>query len=153
MTKPNYLKIGLLILIFFVISFFTNILGALNPSVSADFGLTKTMAAFLPFCFFIAYGVMSIPAGILLEKYKEKKMLLAAFLLSMLAFIVFTASPTFGASELSSSFCTIAGRRFELLTSLLDGRSICITIRAQCRRKIATCSRVSSTWPTAKLAR
>ena len=95
-TERSYLKIGLVILTFFVISFFTNILGALNPSVSESFGLNKTMISFLPFSFFIAYGVMSIPAGILVERYQEKKMLIAAFLICLLATVLFSIYPVFG---------------------------------------------------------
>lgn len=94
-SQRSYLKLGLLILIFFVISFFTNILGALNPSVTESFNLTETMVGLLPFSFFIAYGVMSIPSGILVEKYREKKMLLAAFLLCMVGAIMFALFPGF----------------------------------------------------------
>ena len=93
-SQRSYFKVGLVILIFFVISFFTNILGALNPSVSESFNLTKTMAGLLPFTFFIAYGVMSIPSGFLVEKYKEKRMLLAAFVLSLIGILVFSGFPS-----------------------------------------------------------
>lgn len=88
-------KVALIILIFFVISFLTNILGSLNPSVSRDFSLSETMSGFLPFSFFIAYGLMSIPSGILLEKIKEKKMLLLAFTLSMAGSFLFVFFPGF----------------------------------------------------------
>lgn len=94
-SQRSYFKLGLLILIFFVVSFFTNILGALNPSVTNSFDLTETLAGLLPFSFFIAYGIMSIPSGILVEKYREKKMLLAAFLLCMSGAIIFVAFPGF----------------------------------------------------------
>jgi len=94
-SQRSYIKVALVILIFFVISFFTNILGALNPSVSNSYDLTKTMAGFLPFSFFIAYGVMSIPSGFLVEKYKEKKMLFVAFLLSLIGALVFASFPAF----------------------------------------------------------
>jgi len=94
-TERSYFKVGLVILIFFVISFLTNILGALNPSVSDSYSLTKTMAGFLPFSFFIAYGVMSIPSGFLVEKYKEKIMLLVAFILALLGSILFAHFPEF----------------------------------------------------------
>ena len=69
--KRNYSIVALILITFFVISFLTNILGALNPSVSKSFNLSETMAGFLPFSFFIAYGVMSIPAGIMVEKFGE----------------------------------------------------------------------------------
>ena len=58
---------------FFVISFLTNILGPILPDAKKDLHLSLAMAGILPFAFFIAYGIMSIPAGYLVEKYKEKK--------------------------------------------------------------------------------
>ena len=93
--KRNYHIVGLILLTFFVISFFTNILGALNQSVSESFGLTETMAGFLPFSFFIAYGVMSIPSGFLLEKFGEKRMLILAFSLALAGALGFASSPSF----------------------------------------------------------
>jgi len=53
------------------------------------------MAGLLPFAFFIAYGVMSIPAGFMLEKYGEKKVLSTAFLLAFLGSLLFTIFPSF----------------------------------------------------------
>lgn len=94
--KRNYYIVALILVVFFVISFLTNILGALNPSVSASYGLSETMAGFLPFAFFIAYGVMSIPAGLLVEKYGEKKLMVLAFMLALAASVVFAGIPTFG---------------------------------------------------------
>ena len=82
-------------LTFFVISFLTNILGALNDTVSGDYKLTETMAGFLPFAFFIAYGVMSIPSGLLVEKWGEKRMMVVAFVLAFLGAFVFVLHPTF----------------------------------------------------------
>ncbi len=93
--KRNYGIVALILITFFVISFLTNILGALNPSVSLNFSLSETMAGFLPFSFFIAYGVMSIPAGLLLEKFGEKKMMVLAFLLALLGAVIFAYHPTF----------------------------------------------------------
>lgn len=94
--KRNYSIVALILIIFFVISFLTNILGALNPSVSENFSLSETMAGFLPFSFFIAYGVMSIPAGFLVEKYGEKKLIIVAFSLALIGSILFANIPTFG---------------------------------------------------------
>ncbi|MEP0132575.1 MAG: MFS transporter [Eudoraea sp.] len=94
--KKNYRIVVLILITFFVISFLTNILGALNPSVSLSFGLSETMAGFLPFTFFIAYGVMSIPSGFMLEKYGEKRLMLFAFFLALAGSILFACIPTFG---------------------------------------------------------
>lgn len=94
--KRNYTIVALILITFFVISFLTNILGALNPSVSESFDLSETMAGFLPFSFFIAYGVMSIPAGFMVEKYGEKKLVIFAFSLALIGSILFANIPTFG---------------------------------------------------------
>ena len=93
--KRNYTIVALILITFFVISFLTNILGALNPNVSASYSLTETMAGFLPFAFFIAYGVMSIPSGFLLEKWGEKRMMILAFMLAFLGALIFALYPGF----------------------------------------------------------
>jgi len=80
----NYPTVLLIFFTFFVISFLTNIIGPLIPEIIEDFELSLTMVALLPFAFFIAYAVMSIPAGILVEGFGEKRVMLAAFLISFL---------------------------------------------------------------------
>jgi fucose permease len=99
--KRNYTIVVLILLTFFVISFLTNILGALNPNVSAGYHLTETMAGFLPFAFFIAYGVMSIPSGFLLEKWGEKRMMILAFALAFAGALVFALFPKFNVFVIS----------------------------------------------------
>lgn len=91
--KRNYYVVGLIFLTFFVISFITNILGALNPDVIQSFQLNLTLSALLPFAFFIAYGVMSIPAGMLVEKYKEKTIMSAAFIVAFIGAFMFSVFP------------------------------------------------------------
>ena len=67
--KRNYLIVLLVLVTFFVISFLTNIIGPLVPDIIVDFQISQTLAGFLITSFFIAYGVMSIPAGMLVEKW------------------------------------------------------------------------------------
>ncbi len=93
--KPNYKVVVLILITFFVISFLTNILGALNPSATKSFSLSETMAGFLPFSFFIAYGVMSIPAGFLLEKFGEKIMIITGFTFGLTGSVIFVLFPFF----------------------------------------------------------
>ena len=94
--KRNYFIVVLIFFIFFVISFLTNIIGPLVPEVIKGFSVSKGMAGLLNFSFFIAYGVMSIPAGILTEKYQEKKVITAAFLLATLGAFLFSFFPGIG---------------------------------------------------------
>jgi len=93
--KKNQFIVLLILFIFFVISFLTNILGPLVPDIIADFKVSLTMAALLPFAFFVAYGVFSIPAGVAVESYGEKQVILAAFLVSFFGAILFSMYPTF----------------------------------------------------------
>ena len=85
----------LVLLIFFVISFLTNILGPLVPDIIKGFSLSLTLAGFLPFSFFVAYGVMSIPAGVLLDRFGQKPILIAAFVLAFAGSFLFASVPTF----------------------------------------------------------
>ena len=93
--KRNYFIVGLIFLTFFVISLITNILGPIIPDIISSFNLSLTLAAFLPFSFFIAYGVMSIPAGILLEKYTEKPVMIGAFMISLFGALLFSLFPSY----------------------------------------------------------
>src|SRR5690606_8973719 len=101
MMKRNTFIVVLILLIFFVISFLTNILGPIIPDIIESFTLSIGLAGFLPFAFFVAYGVMSIPSGILMEKYSEKSLLLSAFLLAFAGAMLFAVLPTFGVALVS----------------------------------------------------
>jgi len=94
--KRNYYMVALVMVVFFAISFLTNILGAIIPEAKEDFQVSNTMAAFLPLFFFIAYGVMSIPAGILTDRYKEKKVMILAFCSAFAGALVFGLFPRYG---------------------------------------------------------
>lgn len=93
--KRNTLIVGLIFLIFFVISFLTNILGPLIPDIIDSFDLSIGLAGFLPFSFFVAYGVMSIPSGLLIEKYSEKSVIISGFTLAFGGALLFALFPTF----------------------------------------------------------
>lgn len=99
--KKRYFILGLIFLTFFVISFLTNILGPLIPDIINSFNLSLTLAGFLPFSFFVAYGVMSIPAGTLVEKYKEKPVMVASFILASLGAFLFASFPYFSVAMFS----------------------------------------------------
>ncbi len=95
-AAPKRLLVGLVFLTFFVISFLTNILGALVPDIIAGFHVSLTLAAVLPFSFFMAYGVASIPAGFLIEFWGEKPVMCASFLLAAMGALAFALLPAYG---------------------------------------------------------
>jgi fucose permease len=97
----NYYTVGLIMLIFFVISFLTNVIGPLIPDIIKGFNLSLTLVAILPFAFFIAYGVMSIPAGMLIEKYHEKKIMIAAFVVAFFGSLLLALIPNYLTAVLS----------------------------------------------------
>ncbi|RLD91830.1 MAG: MFS transporter, partial [Bacteroidetes bacterium] len=81
--------------VFFAISFLTNILGSINPNVTDSFKLSGTMTGMLPFSFFIAYAIMSIPSGMFVQKYGEKKSLILAWILAFAGALIFSSFPKF----------------------------------------------------------
>ncbi len=97
----NPLLVGAVFLVFFVISFLTNIMGPLVPDIIDSFHVSLTLAAVLPFCFFIAYGVLSIPSGFLVERLGEKKIMVAAFLAGTCGAVSFAVVPTFEVATIS----------------------------------------------------
>jgi FHS family L-fucose permease-like MFS transporter len=88
--------VALILVIFAVISLLTNILGPLVPDIIHGFDLSLALAGLLPFSFFVAYGVMSIPAGMLVERHGEKRVLVASFGLALVGSALFAALPRFG---------------------------------------------------------
>ena len=95
-TKRYYHLVGLVMLVFFVISFITNILNSIIVDVKDSFDLSLTSTGFLPFTFFIAYGIMSIPAGFLSEKYSERTLLSSSFFIMGIASLGFAIFPGYG---------------------------------------------------------
>jgi fucose permease len=94
MPRNRYM-VSLVFLTFFVMSVLTNILGPLVPDIINSFKVSLTAAAFLAFCFFIAYGVMSIPAGFLVERFTEKPVMIAAFLAGTIGSLSFALFPAY----------------------------------------------------------
>jgi fucose permease len=97
----NTIMVILVLVTFFVISFLTNVLGPLIPDIIDNFNLSLGLAGFLPFSFFVAYGVMSVPAGILVEKYTEKPVMIAAFVLGFGGALLFALFPGFSIALIS----------------------------------------------------
>lgn len=94
MMRSRYI-VALILLIFFVMSFLTNIPGAIIPDIITSFRVSLTVVALLPFFFFSAYGVMSIPAGFLVERYTEKPVMIASFAAGLLGSLSIALHPSF----------------------------------------------------------
>jgi fucose permease len=95
MQTRSPLIILYILCVWFVISFVTNLIGPLMPIIIEDFQLSLALAGVLPFAFFLAYGVISIPAGMLVEARGPRTTLLAAFALNLLGCVAIAAVPSY----------------------------------------------------------
>ena len=93
--RSSALLMLFIMLIWFVISFVTNLIGPLMPTIISDFHLSLGMAGFLPFSFFLAYGLISIPAGALVEARGPRTTLLAAFALNLAGCLAISLHPVY----------------------------------------------------------
>ena len=100
MTR-NRQMVGIVFLTFFVMSLLTNILGPIVPDIISSFHVSLTAAGLLAFAFFIAYGVMSIPAGFLVERFTEKPVMMVAFLAGTLGSLSFAVLPQYRVAMVS----------------------------------------------------
>jgi MFS transporter, FHS family, L-fucose permease len=100
MPRNRYM-VAIVFLTFFVMSLLTNILGPIVPDIINSFKVSLAAAAFLPFSFFIAYGVLSIPAGFLVERFGEKPVMIAAFLVGTAGSLSFAFHPSYGVAVVS----------------------------------------------------
>jgi fucose permease len=93
--KHNYRIVALVMLVFVVVSFVTNLMDPMGTDLQASFHLNEAQLGYLSFAMFIAYAVMSLPAGLLVERFSAKAVLIAAFLLAILGALAIAVHPTF----------------------------------------------------------
>ena len=95
MSQRNTKTILYIMAVFFLISFVTNIIGPLIPIIIKYYSINYALAGLLPFSFFLAYGIISIPAGFLLERRGQGVALLGAFGLNVLGCLLIASSPSY----------------------------------------------------------
>jgi fucose permease len=83
----------LVFLTMFVIPAMTPIPGSINPRITDDFGIDLFFGTLITISFFIACGVISIPAGMLRERFHGKPVLGISFALTFAAFSAFATKP------------------------------------------------------------
>ena len=95
MSQRNTKTILYIMAVFFLISFVTNIIGPLIPIIIKYYSINYAVAGLLPFSFFLAYGIISIPAGFLLERRGQSVALLGAFGLNVLGCLLIASSASY----------------------------------------------------------
>jgi FHS family L-fucose permease-like MFS transporter len=106
-TVPLILMVSL----FFMIGFITVLNDVLIPSLKGLFHLNRWQAMLVQFCFFIAYGLLSIPAGRLIQRIGYKRGLTASLSImaaGLLLFVPASMSASY-ASFLLALFVVAAG--------------------------------------------
>lgn len=116
--KKNLGMLALIMAFWFTISFITNILGPLIPDIIHNFNLSDlAMAGFIPTSFFIAYAIMSVPAGLMIDRFGEKPVLFLGFLMPFIGTTLFACIHTYP-MLLASSF--IIGLGMAMLQTVLN---------------------------------
>ena len=95
MNPKNRIVILYIMAVFFLISLVTNIIGPLIPIIIKWYQLNYALAGLLPFSFFLAYGVISIPAGFLLESRGQRVTMLGAFGLNLAGCLLIASSASY----------------------------------------------------------
>ena len=99
-VKANYtVPLALMVALFFMIGFITVLNDVLIPCLKGLFELNRWQAMLVQFCFFIAYGLLSIPAGHLVHRigYKNGLMLsLAIVATGLMLFVPASSSISYG---------------------------------------------------------
>ncbi len=94
-NKQRLQLLILLLLNYFTFALITNIPGALFPFWKADFNLDDSTIRFLGFAFFLAYGLTSLPQGILIDKIGSKKAFIYGSSLMAIGSLAFAFFPSF----------------------------------------------------------
>ncbi|MBQ5372108.1 MAG: MFS transporter [Rikenellaceae bacterium] len=94
--KSNVLAIIVMILLFGMISFVTNLASPMGDVLKHQFGVANWMGTLGVFANFIAYAVMGIPAGNMLSKFGYKKTALIAISVGFIGVGIQTISGVVG---------------------------------------------------------
>lgn len=81
--------------LFFIFGFITCLNDILVPYLKSAFTLDYAQAALIQFCFFGAYGIMSIPASQLIEKIGYKRGVILGFVITAMGCVMFLPAVSF----------------------------------------------------------
>ena len=115
--KGNFLAIIVMILLFGMISFVTNLASPMGDILKNQFSVANWMGTLGVLANFIAYAVMGIPAGNMLQKYGYKKTALAAVTVGFVGV---------GIQTLSGLIDSNAAFGIYLLGAFIAGFSMCM---------------------------
>ncbi len=94
-NRHQRLALTALIALFFMWGLITVLNDILIPHLKALFSLDYVEAMLIQFCFFMAYGIMSIPSGKILQKLGYKRSLFWALFIAAFGCLLFLPAATF----------------------------------------------------------
>ena len=93
--------IALINLMFFLVGMLVSIMSALIPDMIEGFHISYTVAATVPFAFYLSFTFLSVPAGIANERFSSKKILLFSLYLVLLGVLLFVIFLNYSTSLIS----------------------------------------------------
>ncbi len=89
--RPSRL-LWMIFLGYFTFGMITNVLGVIIPEVIQQYHLSLFAAGFLAFGFYVAYGIFSIPTGLLMDRFGAKPLVLLGVVLMAVGCMVVAIS-------------------------------------------------------------
>ncbi|MGV8134394.1 MAG: MFS transporter [Mangrovibacterium sp.] len=119
-SKSYALPILMMILLFGMISFVTNLAAPMGKVLINQFGVSNALGLFGNLANFIAYAVMGIPGGILLQKYGYKKTALLAIAIGIVGVFIQYLSGGAGSFGIYLTGAFVAGFSMCLLNTVVN---------------------------------
>lgn len=88
-------------LVYFEVGLMVSIIGALIPDIIKAYNLSYSGAATLPLVYYISFGLLAIPSGIIIEKFTYKKVLLFSYATGITGIILFAYFSNYYSSIIS----------------------------------------------------
>lgn len=110
MTKSNNHYFPLLIALAFAYLTFgaiTNVAGAIVPKIKETYDVSGSASSFLASVFFIAYGLTSVPFGILIDRLGTKFTLIFGSLITTIGVLMFASVPGYYSNMLAMFICGV----------------------------------------------
>lgn len=118
-SKSNVQLLLLVCVNYFSFALITNVIGALIPYWKDSFQLSATAITLLGSMFYLAYGLTSLPQGVLIDKIGNKKMFLFGVLLILFGSAVFALNPNYKAGLIALFVVGIGVTTLQLVGNLL----------------------------------
>lgn len=121
--KTNVVAIITMIFLFGMISFVTNLASPMGDILKYQFNVPNWMGTLGVLCNFIAYAIMGIPAGNMLQKYGYKKTALVAIVIGFVGVGIQTISGTIDSSTAFGVYLLgafVAGLSMTLLNTVVN---------------------------------